>query len=346
MAMLTVVLSNFNHARFLPDCLEALLGQTRPADELIIIDDASADDSVAVISSFLARFPSARLLRNPLNLGCVPNMNRGLEMARGDIVYFAAADDVTYPTLFEKGMALLEAHPEAAIFSARSRIIDAFGNDKGILATPVPLTKPGFIGPSQVAHKLMRDDGWFLGQTTLFRLRSLQGAAGFPADLGAFADGYISGLLALKHGVCFSPQILAAWRRMEGGMAWSRTTNLDGEAQFIALVERKMSEAGGWFPSGYSERWKRRYIFGARRFRLVQVRRKAASAGTLAYFRALAAEALFTAWSFLTLRPWDIAAVFQRRFRYLVTLDRIGKFSAVMRRSQSRRGVFDRGKSV
>jgi len=101
-------------------------------------------------------------------------------------------------------------------------------------------------------------------------------------------------------------------------MAWSRTTNLDEEAQFIALVERKMSEAGGWFPPGYAERWKRRYIFGARRFMLVQMRRKAAPAGTLAYVRALAAEALFTAWSFLTLRPWDIAAVFRRRFRYLI----------------------------
>ena len=46
--MLTVVLTNYNHARFLPFALDALLNQTRPADELIVIDDASKDNSMVL----------------------------------------------------------------------------------------------------------------------------------------------------------------------------------------------------------------------------------------------------------------------------------------------------------
>ena len=46
--MLTVILPNFNHARFLDQALGALVKQSKPADEVIIIDDASTDDSVAV----------------------------------------------------------------------------------------------------------------------------------------------------------------------------------------------------------------------------------------------------------------------------------------------------------
>src|ERR1700722_5047191 len=108
-AVLTVVLSNFNHARFLPAALDALAQQLRPADELLIIDDSSTDDSVAVITACLLRLANARLHRNPANQGVIRNMNDGLRQAQGDLVYFAAADDVTYPNLFAEGVALLEA---------------------------------------------------------------------------------------------------------------------------------------------------------------------------------------------------------------------------------------------
>src|SRR6266852_1304000 len=125
--MLSVILTSYNYARYLPAALQALAGQTRPADELIVIDDGSTDDSVAIINSCLDRFAEPRLVQNPRNLGTVANLNRGLELARGEVVYFAAADDVTYPALFERGMALLEEHPRAALFSARIAIIDAEG---------------------------------------------------------------------------------------------------------------------------------------------------------------------------------------------------------------------------
>lgn len=316
--MLSVVVTNYNHARFLPAALDALLAQTRPADELIVIDDASTDDSIAVIASYLGRFPQARLVRNPVNLGCVANLNRGIDMVRGDIVCFAAADDVTYPRLFETCAALLEAHPLAALASARTDLMAEDGRVIGTLATGAPLRQAGFIAPDTAARLLMRDDGWFTGNTTLYRRDALAAAGGFPDELSSFCDGYVSRVLALRHGACFSPEVLGAWRRMAGGLAWSQTADLARAEQLVAIAARRMTGAPGVFPVGYQQRWARRYMFGAKRLVLANTRREALAAGPLAGSWALCREFALTLWWFLALRPWDAAAVARRRLGMLL----------------------------
>lgn len=315
--MLSVILTNYNHARFLPAALEALLRQTRQADEVIIIDDASTDDSVTVIKRLLGRFPQARLVENPVNLGCVANLNRGIEMAQGDIVHFAAADDVTYPQLFEIGMSLLAAHPRAALASARTDLIAEDGRYLGRLATPIPLRRAGFIGPDAAAHLLMRDDGWFTGNTTLYRRHLLAAAGGFPEELGSFCDGYISRLLALRHGACFSPAVLGGWRRMVGGFAWSQSADLEQAQRLVRTAVQHMNDEPALFPAGYQRRWARRYLFGARRLALVQSRRDALAVGYVAAIRALLRETVLSLLWFVELRPWDILALVRRRVRVL-----------------------------
>src|SRR4029077_19595157 len=97
----TVVLTNYTHSRYLRESLGSLFNQTRPADEYIIIDDASTDDSVAAIRDLISGIAEAKLVQNPENIGCVAGMNKGLSMAKGDIVLFASADDLFYPALLE-----------------------------------------------------------------------------------------------------------------------------------------------------------------------------------------------------------------------------------------------------
>ena len=315
--MLSVVIPSYNHGAYLRASLEALLAQTRPADEIIVIDDASTDDSVAVASSFLDRHPNFRLVRNCRNLGCVPTLNRGLALARGSIVYFGAADDLTEPILFARGVALLENYPQAALFSARSYVIDAKGQGLGVIPTPIPLPVPGFIDRDTAARVLMREDGWFMGNTTLYRRAPLLGIEGFPEELGSFTDGYVSRVLALGHGACFSPEVLAAWRRLEGGFAWSQTVDRERMVPLMEAARRKMTEPTSPFPTGYAERWQRRYLFGAQRFGLIERRRQAAVHGIAARLLAVVRECALTAWLFLRLRPWDLLPVAQRRLRNL-----------------------------
>ena len=315
--MLSVILTNYNHAQFVAAALDGLFCQTRPADELIVIDDASTDDSISVIGPLLQRFGNARLVCNPVNLGCAANLNRGTAIAQGDILYFAAADDVAYPRLFERGVSLLTTNPQAALISARTDILAENGRALGALATPVPLRHPGYIPPETAARWLMREDGWFTGNTTLYRRALLIDAGGFPEELESFCDGYISRLLALRHGACFSPEILGGWRRLEGGLAWSQTADLVKAAQLVATATRRMAERAEVFPEGYSRRWAHRYLFGAHRFALIQSGRKAKASGIALASWAVVRETVLSLWWFFALRPWDAATVARRRLGLL-----------------------------
>ena len=312
---LTVVLTNRNHGHFLPQSLAALLGQTRPADEIIAIDDVSDDDSVAVMTRMLAGCAAARTVRNETHLGTVRSLNRGLTMARGEVVFFMAADDVTYPTLFATGMAALEAYPRSALFSARSHWIDAVGRSGGILPTPVPLRGCGYLSPNVAASFLMREGSWLMGNTTLYRRNMLMAAGGFPEELGSFTDGYISQALALTHGACFSPDVLGAWRRVEGGYSWSLAANPREAKRVADRAVALMSSAGSPFPVGYAERWYRRFLFGIQRFALRQARRKT-EGGMLGQAAGIATELAKTLRLMLALRPGDIVAVARRRLYY------------------------------
>src|SRR5436190_1838876 len=89
--LLSVILPNFNHGHLLPRAIEALRTQDHQPDEIILIDDGSTDDSLAVIDKLAATMPHIRRLRNPANLGLAQTLQQGLDAARGRYVYFAAA---------------------------------------------------------------------------------------------------------------------------------------------------------------------------------------------------------------------------------------------------------------
>jgi len=312
---LTTVLVNYNHARFLPHSLRSLLAQTHRGGELIVIDDASTDNSIDVISEFLPRFPNARLLRNPVNQGTVANMNDGLQLGHGSYVHFAAADDIFYPPLYETGLRLLGANPGAAMFCSRSDGIDEAGRDLKRISPPpgYPLSIPGFISPLEAQDLLMREDGWFMGNTTLFRRAAVIDEGGFPVDLQAFADGYMSRLLALKYGSCFSPDILAAWRQLADGYSVSIAESPAKANLMFASTEKRMRAAESVFPRRYISRWKARQQFDLRLRRLARFRRRFAADGLLKRAIGAIVENFGAVILLVTLRPWDLAASIRKQ---------------------------------
>ncbi len=262
---LSIVLPNYNHGRFIAEALEALLAQTVPGDEIIVIDDASTDNSLAVIASFNRENPSVRLIRNVKNQGVVAGLNRGLAEAKYEYVYFAAADDRVLPKLFDRSLALLTLHLEAGLCSAMVRLIDEGGNDLGLFETPQVRRDPGFVSPAEAARALVWDDSWFMGNTTVYHRARLVTIGGFRPELESFCDGFVSRLLALRHGACFIPEPLALWRRMAGGYALQTATDMARAAAVADAAGALMTGTyAADFPPGYSTRWRGRWLFGAR----------------------------------------------------------------------------------
>src|SRR5438874_2539922 len=112
---LSVVIPNYNHGKLLPSAINAIVQQSVPPFEIIIIDDGSTDNSVEVIKELARRQPTIKFYQNDQNRGVSFTLNRGIDLASGDYAYFPGADDEILPGFFEKSLALLAQHPEAGI---------------------------------------------------------------------------------------------------------------------------------------------------------------------------------------------------------------------------------------
>jgi len=204
---LSVIVPNYNHARTLPVCLRALLAQSAPALEVIVIDDASTDDSVAVIEGFARQHPAIRFIRHEANRGVVAGMNHGLDLARGDFVLFAAADDEVLPGLFEKSLRLLAAHPGAGLCCAIGDWRQAERGLRwhmGVGMSP----EPAFLDPARLVDLERTGRLFIASHTTVFHRERTRAAGGFAPALKWHCDWFVMHVLAFRHGICHVPESL------------------------------------------------------------------------------------------------------------------------------------------
>jgi glycosyltransferase involved in cell wall biosynthesis len=123
----SVIVPNYNYAHYIEARLRSVVGQTYPIYELIVLDDHSSDDSVARVTAFLkdARIPH-QLVVNEKNSGSVfLQWQKGVELARGDLVWIAEADDLAHPDFLTSTVARFE--PGVVMSYCQSRQIDEHG---------------------------------------------------------------------------------------------------------------------------------------------------------------------------------------------------------------------------
>jgi glycosyltransferase involved in cell wall biosynthesis len=105
---ISVVMATKNAARYLHDALDSVAAQTRPADEIVVVDGGSADGTREIASSY----PNVRLI-DETGSGFASAWNDGMDAARGDAIAFLDSDDRWEPRKLEWQAAALEAAPEA-----------------------------------------------------------------------------------------------------------------------------------------------------------------------------------------------------------------------------------------
>jgi glycosyltransferase involved in cell wall biosynthesis len=265
---LSVVLPNYNHAKFIGRALQALLDQERPADEIIVIDDGSTDESLRVIERFAATAPSISVLTNPSNQGVIPTLQRGLESARGTHLYFAAADDFVLPGFFELALRRLQADPEVGFFCGEAVLVDG-RNDRPFAVRPAvrPIMRPGRVDAAQAKNLLRSIDNWILTISTVFRRDCILWAGGFDERLGSFADGFLARKIALRYGFFFEPKVVATWVVFQGSV--SRATALDPQRARRCLdAVPALIAADPAFPSWYADAFRDRWRFATCRLAL------------------------------------------------------------------------------
>ena len=321
---LSVVLPNYNHAKLIGRALGALLAQGRAADEIILIDDGSTDDSVRVINLFAAKAPSIKVLSNPSNMGVIPTLQRGLQAARGKYIYFAAADDWVAPGFFELALCRLEADPDVGLFCGEAMLVDGRNNRPFAVRPAVrPRMRAGRLDVPRVRQLLRSTDNWILTGSTIFRRECVDWAGGFDARLGSFADGYIARKIALRYGFYFEPMIVASWVVFPDSVSRKTARDLQ-RSNYILDAVPKLIAADSGFPSWYADAFRDRWRFAACRLalqadpidRAVVLELGAGSAAGKAKFESIlallprrAARLVILAWLWYRLRPTSLTAL-------------------------------------
>lgn len=106
--MISVIIPNYNHAKFLKERIDSILNQTFQDFELIILDDCSTDNSREIIESY-RQLPNVSIFYNSKNSGSpFKQWKKGIKLAKGKYIWIAESDDFAEPTFLERMMQILE----------------------------------------------------------------------------------------------------------------------------------------------------------------------------------------------------------------------------------------------
>lgn len=113
MPSLDVIIPCYNYAHFLPQCVQSVLSQEVEDVRIIIIDNASADNSVEVAHQLADADDRVEVVSHLVNLGSHASFNEGIDLASADYFMILCADDLLVPGSVRQGIALLDRFPEA-----------------------------------------------------------------------------------------------------------------------------------------------------------------------------------------------------------------------------------------
>lgn len=158
----SVVIPNYNHARYLPRRIASVLQQTEKNIEILLLDDCSTDESRAVITRYARQDARIRLVLNEHNSGnTFAQWNKGVAMASGEYIWLAESDDYAAPTLLAKLCALLDANPSVGLAYCDSWHVDENGrclgrHTVGTEEFDAPRWRTGFLqaGPAFIQEQL------------------------------------------------------------------------------------------------------------------------------------------------------------------------------------------------
>jgi glycosyltransferase involved in cell wall biosynthesis len=142
--LVSVCVPNYNNGRYLEACLASALEQTWPNVEVVLVDDASTDDSLEVAARFGERI---RLYGNQTNQGQAATTNRCIELARGEYVVILHSDDQLLPEFAARLAPLLEGRPAIGMAVGERLETDESGLAHGI--TPFYNTNCVILGERQ-----------------------------------------------------------------------------------------------------------------------------------------------------------------------------------------------------
>jgi glycosyltransferase involved in cell wall biosynthesis len=270
MPKVSVIVPNYNHAKFLTQRIESILGQTYSDFELLILDDMSPDDSREVIERY-RRNPRVRIEYNTANSGSTYlQWIKGLSLTTSEYVWIAESDDYADSDLLNCLVARLDAHPRAGLAVADSTIVDEsntvlgiHGRDLNIVgpfgAYSMPLIGDHYV---RVGRDYCRDHmvPWNTipnASGVLFRRSALVAIGGPATELRLCGDWYTYCKILMQFDICREVKALNYFR--------THTSNVRSRTKTM-LYMREQRQVRSYVRRSIGCREPRRYVIPLLRY--------------------------------------------------------------------------------
>ncbi len=218
-----VVITTYEHARFVEGAVRSVLAQTVPVDEIIVVDDGSSDRPQDVV----AGFPQVRIVSQP-NRGLAAARNVGWRTARSDLVLFLDADDRLVPIAVEANRRALAAAPEAALAYGAYVLVDV---------ASARIKQPEQF-PLATYERLLERNVIGMHGAVLYRRAALEAIGGFDERLRACEDWDVYLRLARHSPLARTPHVVAQY--------WRHDSNMSGDpATMVAAAQTVLRGQAG-----------------------------------------------------------------------------------------------------
>lgn len=170
----TVCMATYNGARFLKQQLDSILTQLNSRDELVVVDDASTDDTWKLLCNI--QDERIRLFRNDKNKGVVPTFERAVSGATGDYIFLSDQDDIWLQNKVKQVLLVFENDPSVSLVVTNSIMIDE--NNRPLNMRRFSPENPAKLGLMQTLIKNL-----YQGSLMAFRRDILQAVLPFPKGI-------------------------------------------------------------------------------------------------------------------------------------------------------------------
>ena len=194
--LISIIVATRNREELLPLAIESLIKQTYQNIEIVIVDDASSDNTPIVIDCLIKSDPRVISLRTEINIGPGGARNLGITKSKGDYIAIMDDDDIAYPERLEIQMEAMSKNPDVGLVFSLVEIVDA--QYQVIRIHPDLLVEGDFPREPKEVFKLIYLAYCYIPNTTLFIKRQALGDTRYIEDHWIGEDWFLILQLSAK----------------------------------------------------------------------------------------------------------------------------------------------------
>lgn len=241
--LVSVVVPVYNGARYLGASLDSIIRQTYPKMEIVVMDDASTDETPALLAAY---GDTIAVYRQDSNRGQFRNVNDGIRRAHGDYIAVYHADDIYEPIIVEKEVKFLEDHPEAGAVFALDVFIDPAGHEYGRLTLPGDLVSSDPLPYDVILNGLLTYKNRFLvGPTAMVPSRVYRHVGLFHETYGIAADLEMWARIARQFPIGILDRHLHRYRHGHGNLTQGYYLLRAEPEHHFSILDEHLAAGGG-----------------------------------------------------------------------------------------------------